>query len=317
MYYSAVPARVPSLATAALVVVTGKGGVGKSVVSATLGRALHAAGRRVLMLEVDPRENLHELAGVPPTAGEVTPVAPGLFLQNLSPHRIIEEIVRDHLRVEWLVRKVSASPVFRHFVDAAPGIKELSVLGHALRLVKGYDRQRGKLVDTVVLDAPATGHGLALLTAPHLTSEVIDAGPFARMAGELAAFVRDPAASAIVVVSQAEEMPVQEAIELRAEMETRIGRSPDLLVVNGLYPPAPRANRRDDALTDLWRHRRAVNERQLARLSAEWRGERLDLPFLPVPRGPGLVAALRPFVDAVTPPTSRRAAAESPAGGGA
>ena len=317
MYWCAVSSRAPSLATVSLVVVTGKGGVGKSVVSATLGRALHAAGRRVLMLEVDPRENLHELAGVPPTGGEMTAIAPGLFLQNLSPHRIIEDIVRDHLRVEWLVKKVSGSPVFRHFVDAAPGIKELSVLGHALRLVKGHDRQHAGLVDTVVLDAPATGHGLALLTAPQLTSDVIDAGPFARMAGELARFVRDPRESAIVVVSQAEDMPVQEAFELRAEMEKRIRRAPDLLIVNALYPPAPRASRRDDELTDLWRRRRAINERQLARLETEWQGERLELPFLPVARGPGLIEGLRPFVEAALPAGKREARGNRSAGGDA
>jgi anion-transporting ArsA/GET3 family ATPase len=297
MYLSAVSARVASLATASLIVVTGKGGVGKSVVSATLGRALHAAGRRVLLAEVDPRENLHELAGIAPTGGELTAIAPGLFLQNVSPHRVIEAIVRDHLRIEWLVQRVSASPIFQHFVDAAPGIKELSVLGHALRLVKGHDRQHAGLIDTVVLDAPATGHGLALLTAPKLASDVIAAGPFARLAGDLSGFVRDPRETAIVVVAQAEEMPVQEALELRAEMEKRIDRSPDLLVVNALYPPAPRANRRDDELTELWRRRRAINDRQLARLDAEWGGERLDLPYLPVVRGPSLVDALRPFVD--------------------
>ena len=290
------PPRPSPVATASLVVVTGKGGVGKSVVAATLGRALHDAGRRVLLLEVDPRENLHELTGVPPTGGELTAIAPGLFLQNLSPHRIIEEIVRDHLKVDWLVKRVSASPVFRHFVDAAPGIKELSVLGHALRLVRGYDRARSGLIDTVVLDAPATGHGLALLTAPQVTSEVIDAGPFARMANELADLVRDREACAITVVAHAEEMPVQEAFELRASIEQRLGRPPDALIVNGLYPPAPK--RRDgDPLTDLWRQRRAVNERQLARLAGEWPGVRLELPQLPIARGPALVRGLQPFLE--------------------
>lgn len=304
-------ARPSPVATASLVVVTGKGGVGKSVVAATIGRALHAAGRRVLLLEVDPRENLHELTGVAPTGGELTAVAPGLFLQNLSPHRIIEDIVRDHLKVEWLVKRVSSSPVFQHFVDAAPGIKELSVLGHALRLVRGYDRARSGSIDTVVLDAPATGHGLALLTAPRLTAEVIDAGPFARMANELAEFVRDREACAIAVVAQAEEMPVQEAIELRARLGTAIDRSPDILVLNGLYPPAPR--RRDgDALSELWRQRRAVNERQLARLDEVWSGLRVELPLLPIARGPELVAALQPWLNAlVSPPSVPRGAASN------
>jgi hypothetical protein len=309
------PGRPSDLPTASLVVVTGKGGVGKSVTAATLGRSLHEAGRRVLLLEVDPRENLHELTGVPPTGGDLVAIAPGLFLQNLSPHEIIKDIVRDHLKVEWLVRKVAASPVFTHFVDAAPGLKELSVLGHALRLVLVYDKARAGLIDTVVLDAPATGHGLALLAAPLVTSEVIDEGPFARMARELTDFVRRPESCAIVVVAQAEDMPVQEALELADAVDTRLSRRPDLLVVNGLYPDVPRGLRDEgDALTELWKRRRAINERQLDRLDAEWPGPRVEFPLLPIERGPALVDALLPLVEPVTStrarPASRRTGRE-------
>jgi anion-transporting ArsA/GET3 family ATPase len=291
-------APLADLSSVSLVVVTGKGGVGKSVVCAALGRALHAAGRRVLLMEVDPRETLHELAGTPPTGGELTALAPGLFLQNLSPHRIIEDIVRDHLKIGWLVKRVSSSPVFTHFVDAAPGLKELAVLGHALRLVRGYDRQRAGLIDTVVLDAPASGHGLALLTAPSVTASVIDEGPFARMSRELAALVRDPESSATVVVTHAEEMPVQEACELRSRLLTRLERPPDLLVVNALYPPVPRGVRPDPGgLVQLWRDRRGINERELARLDEQWPGPRLEIPLLPIARGPSLVDALRPWFE--------------------
>lgn len=289
-------AALSDLSAASLLVVTGKGGVGKSVVSAALGRALHRAGRRVLLLETDPRENLHELTGIAPTGGELVPMAPGLFLQNLSPHHIIGEIVREHLHVEYLVKKVSASPVFRHFVDAAPGLKELAVLGHALRLVRGYDRERAGLIDTVVLDAPATGHGLSLLTAPRVTSSVMDAGPFARMAAELAAFVRDPAETATIVVTQAEEMPVQEALEFREQLTAQLDRTPDLLVVNALYPPVPRGTRpAGDPLVELWRQRRAINDRELARLDDRWTGPRVEIPLLPIPRGVALVDAIEPL----------------------
>lgn len=298
---------VADLSSVSLVVVTGKGGVGKSVVSAALGRALHRAGRRVLLLETDPRENLHELTGAAPSGGDLVALAPGLFLQNLSPQHIIGEIVREHLRVEYLVKKVSASPVFRHFVDAAPGLKELAVLGHALRLVRGYDRDRAGLIDAVVLDAPASGHGLALLTAPAATASVIDAGPFARMAHELADFVRDPAASATVVVTQAEEMPVQEALELRDALRASVARSPDLLVVNALYPPVRGSGgRATDPLSDLWRRRRLINERELARLDAEWPFPRLDLPLLPIGRGPALVEALTSAFEALAGVRGRR-----------
>ncbi len=288
------------LAAVSLVVVTGKGGVGKSVVTAALGRALHRAGRRVLLLETDPRENLHELAGVAPSGGELVALAPGFFLQNLSPQHIIGEIVREHLHVEYLVKKVAASPVFRHFVDAAPGLEELAVLGHALRLVRGYDRDRAGLIDTVVLDAPASGHGLALLRAPAATAAVIDAGPFARMARELEGLVRDPTSSATVVVTAAEEMPVQEALELRDGLRGSLGREPDLLVVNALYPPVTGATgRATDPLWQLWQRRRRINERELARLDAEWPSPRLDLPLLPLARGPALVQALTGAFDAI------------------
>jgi anion-transporting ArsA/GET3 family ATPase len=283
------------LATRQFLVVTGKGGVGKTVVAALLGRVLASEGRRVLLLEVDPRANLHEIAGSVPSDGEIVTAGPNLYLQNLKPAQVMAEVVRDQVKIEMLVRRVTASPVFRHFVDAAPGLKEVAILGHAWRGLHGHGTAARLRLDTVVLDAPATGHGVTLLTAPGVVSGVVEQGPFGQMAGELAAFVGDPARTAIVTVTQAEEMPVQEALELRAALEEKIGRSPDLLVVNGLYPAVPAARRQAvDAEGDLWQRRRAINDRELARLGRQWRGPRVLLPLLPVQRGPGLVSALVP-----------------------
>jgi hypothetical protein len=183
--------------------------------------------------------------------------------------------------------------VFQHFVDAAPGLKELAVLGHALRVVRGIEPLPGGAADVVILDAPATGHGVSMLAAPFVVTEVVERGPFAYLAGELAAFIADAASTAIVAVTLAEEMPVQEALELREALEARVGRAPDLLVVNALYPPGPA---RDDALVEpalgLWRERRAINERELARLAASWRGALVELPLVPRDRGTSLVAAV-------------------------
>jgi anion-transporting ArsA/GET3 family ATPase len=283
------------LARRQFLVVTGKGGVGKTVVSALLGRLLASAGRRVLLLEVDPRANLHELAGTAPSAGDVVSIAPDLFLQNLQPRQVMEQIVRDHLRLEMLVKRVVASPIFQHFADAAPGLKELAVLGHAYRLLHGHGPEARLGVDLVILDAPATGHGISMLAAPLVVSDVIAGGPFGHMAGELSRFIADRQRSGIVTVTLAEEMPVQEALELRDALETRIGRVPDLLVVNGLYPPvADPGGREVSATLELLQRRRALNERELARLAASWRGPIVRLPLLPVHRGPGLVDALAP-----------------------
>jgi anion-transporting ArsA/GET3 family ATPase len=287
------------LASRQFVVVTGKGGVGKTVISAALGSLLADLGRRVLLLEVDPRENLHQAFDVPPSGGEVVRISTHLSLQNLQPRQVIEDLVRHHLLVELLARRVTASPIFQHFVEGAPGLKELAVLSEAERVIKakGKGRSAHAAFDVVVLDAPATGHGVSLLAAPQLVSEVIERGPIGAQARELARMVADPERTAIVVVTLAEEMPVQETLELRDALEVQVARSPELLVVNSLYPPFPGGRvegpPNDEFLLDLWRTRREVNERELAHLAAAWQGARVEIPMLPADRGPRLLAGIR------------------------
>jgi anion-transporting ArsA/GET3 family ATPase len=298
------------LASRQLIVVTGKGGVGKTVITAALGSLLADLGRRVLLLEVDPRESLHQVFDVPPSGGEIVRItapvgdrggaAPwSLSLQNLQPRQVIEDLVRQHLHLELLTRRVMASPVFQHFIEGAPGLKELAVLSEAERVVRprGKRRSAHAAFDVVVLDAPATGHGVSLLAAPHLVAEVIERGPIGAQARALTSLVADPQRTGIVVVTRAEEMPAHETVELREALEEQVGRTPELLVVNALYPPFPTAaiegSPDDRFLIDLWRRRREVNERELAHLAAAWQGSKLELPMLPADRGLRLLAALR------------------------
>ncbi|MFH1176010.1 MAG: ArsA family ATPase [Acidobacteriota bacterium] len=292
-----------NLAKRELIVVTGKGGVGKSIVSAALGSLIHQAGRRVLLLEVDPRENLHRFFSAPPAGGEVVNLAAGLFLEHLSPRAEMDELVREHLRIGLLVNRVLASPVYEHFAGGAPGLKELAVLGHALRAVAGPRRDKAPRVDTVVLDAPATGHSVSLLAAPSVAANVIRQGPFGRMARTLESLVADPGRCAVVVVTLAEEMPVQEAIELIDLLHGRLARRPDLVAANCLYPPAgPRSEDEPEAVA-LWRHRRGVNERELRRLRASWDGPLVELPLVAFDHPPELLAALAaPLAEALSKP---------------
>jgi Mrp family chromosome partitioning ATPase len=284
------------LARRQLVVVTGKGGVGKTTIAAALGRLLAAHGRAVLLLEVDPRENLHHMLGIAPSGGEIVDAGARLRLQNVRPLAVVEELVRERLKVGLLVRSVLTSPVFQHFVEGGPGLKELAVLLHAQRLVRPGRREGA---DVVVLDAPATGHGVSLLAAPFLVSEVIPHGPVGHLAHELAGFVADPERCGVVVVTSAEEMPVQEALELIASAGTRLGRPPEAVVVNGLYPALPPSLAPGAAgALGLWRERRATNERELGRLAAAWSGPVIELPLLPLERGPDIVAALEQRLEA-------------------
>jgi len=317
------------LARRSLLVVTGKGGVGKTAVAAVLGRALAARGRRTLVVEVDPRENLHRMLGLAPSGGAILAAGPRLWVQNLKPRQVLDEVVREQVGIDLIAERVLRSPVYEQFAAGAPGLKEMAILGHAYRLLTG--REPGApAIDLVVLDAPASGHGVALLSAPQLVAEVVGRGPFGRMAADLAALIADPARCGVAVVTQAEEMPVEEALELAAALVERIGRPPELLVVNGLYPPAPPtpddggveghpppavipsaardldggagpAGTADGDLVTLWRRRRAINERELAELYQGWPGEiagRIELPQLPLDSGPALIERLGACLEA-------------------
>jgi anion-transporting ArsA/GET3 family ATPase len=273
-----------------LLVVTGKGGVGKSVVAAALGKAA-SRDRRTLVIEVDPRENVHQILGASPSGGEIVPVSPDLWIQNLSPRRVVDQIVRDRVPIEALVRRVLASPVYQQFAQGAPGLKELAILGRALEISRGRIRGAPE-IDLIILDAPATGHGVSLLTAPQLVSEAIGRGPVAEMTREVSDWVSARNDTGIVVVTLAEEMPVSEALELIEILGRRLDRQPDVAVVNQLYPQLPEAFSASDPLGRLWKSRRDLNDSELKRLVASWRGPLIELPLLPFDRGPELASGL-------------------------
>jgi anion-transporting ArsA/GET3 family ATPase len=270
-----------------LILVSGKGGVGKTVVAAALGRTLADTGRRVLVLEADPRDNLHHLFGVEPSGGAIIEAGPHLAIQNASPRTILDEVVRDRLKISALSSRVLASPIYQHFADGAPGLKEMMLLGYAMLATEG----RRPRADVVILDAPASGHGLSLLTAPQLVSDVITTGPLGTMARRIAAFVADPTRSAIVLATLAEESPVTETLETAAQVATRAGRAADLVVVNQVWPEQTAAADATDAQA-LWTARRRMNERELARLSKQWRGARVVLPLVGEDFGPALLTLL-------------------------
>lgn len=284
---------IQHLARRELVVVTGKGGVGKSTLSVTIGSLLAARGRRALVLETDPRESLHQLLDVHPSDGAIVPAGPRLRIQNLKTRAVHEAMVRERVKVAALAKRIVANPVFQHFTAGAPGLNELAVLAHARRLVQGG---RSRKADVVVLDAPATGHGVSMLTAPQLVSEVIPRGPVGDLARELAQVVADPDRCAVVIVTLAEEMAVQEAVELVLLLDERLDRRPEVVVVNALYPPLPRPRPLPPPggaeLLGVWVAHREANEREIARLVAAWPGPRIELPLLPIERGPHLVAEL-------------------------
>lgn len=278
-----------------LLVVTGKGGVGKTTLAAVLGRLLAAHGRQVLLLEADPRESLHRVLGTEPSDGAVVDAGGGLRAQNLQAHAILEELVEEKVHVGFLARKITHSPAFRHFVAGAPGFKEAALLGYAARVARGGYKLRA---DVVILDAPASGHGVSLLAAPELLAGAVRDGELGEVAAELAAHLADPDRTGIVLATLAEEMAVQETLELVAQLRGRLRREPDLVLANAIYPALPEPPPAGDAAAlDLWRQRREVNERELERLREGWSGTVLEIPLLAMDTGPDLLRALAAWLE--------------------
>ena len=226
-----------SLVARRLVVLTGKGGVGKSVVGAALALAARARGKRVLLVEVAaPLEAARRLGG-PPSRGREVEALPGLFTLNLDPRAVMDEYVRHVVKLDLVARRVLASPIYARFFAAAPGLKELMVLGKVMVLeeARAGRLSREPLYDLVVLDAPATGHGLAYLKVPLAASLAVPVGPIGHNARRILALLRDPGRTALVIVATPEEMAAVEALELARAARDEARIEPQALVLNACH----------------------------------------------------------------------------------
>src|SRR5712691_1294076 len=216
-----------------LVILSGKGGVGKSVVGTALALAARARGKRILFIEVDAPLTASRYLGEGPVGGAVREVRPGLSMVNLVPTAVMDEYVRETVRVDLLARKVLASPIYRRFFAAAPGLPELMVLGKIMVLEEervGWPRR--PKYDLIVVDAPATGHGLAFLRVPLVASNAVPVGPVGANARRVLALLRDPKKTALAIVAIPEEMAVVEALELHRIAKTELGIEARAFVLN-------------------------------------------------------------------------------------
>jgi len=208
-----------------LIFITGKGGVGKSSVAAALALAAVDRGRRVLLAEIDAPVSLGLTLAGAPAKDQPSPVRPGLDLVNLRPGAVIDEYVHHAVKLAWVARKVLDSPIYRRFIAAAPGLAELMCLGKLMALDEGLAGNPARW-DTLIVDAPATGHGLALLRVPLIASQAVPIGPVGRNARRILAMLRDKTRSAVVVVAIPEEMAVVDAEQFlllaRGELQMQV-----------------------------------------------------------------------------------------------
>ena len=294
-----------------LVIVAGKGGVGKTTVSATLAVMAAKAGLDTLIIEVEGKTGLGATFGRGELGYDEIELAERVRARTITPDQALLEYLEDH-GMRRLSKRLSSSGILDVVATAAPGIKDILVLGKVKQLERAGD------ADLIVLDAPAAGHAVTFLTSARGLLDAVRVGPIRTQAEEVLELLTDPARCQVLLVTLPEETPVNEAAETATKLRERVGVHLGPVVVNGLYPSVPAVDSAAELVEGLpaaeaegllgaatfRRSRRDLQEEQLERLAEVLDLPQLRLPFLFSPElRPGdidtLASALTDAVDAL------------------
>lgn len=215
------------------VFVTGKGGVGKSTVSAALALAWRDAGARTLLVEIEGQASAAAMLSNKHIGYDSTPLGEQLSALRITLSDALKEYARLRLKVKLVADRLVGNPVIDQFAQAAPGFHELLVLGKLWALSTEKDERGRPRWDAIIVDSPATGHGLGLLGMAGVIARMFPVGPIHAQAKAVDAFVRDPKRVGVVLVALPEELPVTETLELHDELRSR-GIDVVASVLNGL-----------------------------------------------------------------------------------
>ena len=287
-----------------LAFVTGKGGVGKTTVAYALGAAAAARGKRTIVCEIASQHRGPAIFGRRPASGE-TRLAKGLWTISIDPDTAVREYLQVQLPVRAMGNLLHRSRLFNYLVAATPGLREMVTIGKVWELAQDRRRDPGakRTYDAVIVDAPATGHGVAFMQTPGNFRELARVGPIARQAGVIERTIRDHEQTGIAIVALGEEMAVNESLELESALlgpQEGEGFPVDRIFFNALYPQrfSPEqveriaAARADAAPAAAGALEAAANEAeraraqrsQLERLRSSARTPLTELPFVFAPR---------------------------------
>ncbi len=288
-------------AASRLLIVAGKGGVGKTTVSAAIALAAARAGLSTLIVEVEGKSGLPDLFGQEdPLTYEEVVLFPGggpsgaadVRARTLTPDDALLEYLRDH-GMSRISKRLVKSGALDVVATAAPGIRDILILGKVKQL------ERGRLADLIILDTPAAGHAITFLRSPRGLLDAVRVGPIHAQAKDALEMLTDPRRCQVMLVTLPEETPVNELVEAAYSLEDEVGVSLGPVVVNGLYPeligldtgPEEAAERAGAflrpgeaealaAAADFRRHRMELQREQVARLADQLPLPQLHLPFV-------------------------------------
>ena len=292
---------MPDLFDKRLLFVTGKGGVGKSTISIALGMAAAERGLRTIVCEVSSQENASRVFKKGEVGFNEVQVAENLWAISIDPDQSLREYLLLQLKVRAMRDLLMRSRLFNYLAAATPGLKEMVTIGKIWELALP-DRKvkKGREYDLVVVDAPATGHGVGFLQTPRTFAGIARVGPIHNQAQALDRFITEHDTTGVVIVSLPEEMPVNESASLERQLTDDVGMTVERIYMNAMYPErfSEEEARRLERVMEiaegpanaavraaLSEHRRANAQRgQLDRLAASVKAPIKTLPFIFKPR---------------------------------
>ncbi|CAN5512691.1 TRC40/GET3/ArsA family transport-energizing ATPase [soil metagenome] len=288
---------MPALLDKRLIIVTGKGGVGKSTVALAIALAASRQGKRTILCEVSSQERLSRVFDRAEIGFAEEEMAENLWGISIDPDEAMREYVLLALKVKAMRDLLFRSRIFTYLAAATPGLRELVTIGKIWELTLDERRLSGtEPYDLVVVDAPATGHGVGFLQTPRTFANIARVGPMAAQARTLDKALRDKRRTGVAIVALPEEMPVNETASLENDLRDDVGVSVDAVYLNALYPErfsAAEGKRlancleetqgpaRGAILAALGQRKRSIEQRrQLARLEELTRAPVTSLPFM-------------------------------------
>lgn len=230
--------------------ITGKGGVGKTTVTAALALAFARRNMRVLVAMCGAQERLSALLGAPSIGHDVVQVRPNIWATKIEPERAMEEYGELVIKVKTVARLVFDNKYTNAFFRAVPGLFEWAMLGKAWWHTTELNKQKQPKYDVVLFDAPSTGHGLNMLRVPKVILDIVPPGVLRQDAEKAWALFSDPQRCGVLAVTLPEDMPVTETIELTSKLRDELGLPVQRLIVNGRLPPLFDEKQRDELVSD-------------------------------------------------------------------